>query len=173
MFLPRLNNTHFISRGAGWGARLASYVAAVAAGAVGLALWRRASDLGVALRRTAARPVMRLTHPALWPASLANAGWAEIVDAEGAVLGRARVMLAAAGQPSAEGQTVSGELLSLRLASGTLRLFPGRYWIRFEPGQNPHAIEVTTTPGNGRTDGVAIRWDDIDLPASLVERDAN
>lgn len=173
MFLPNLSTTHFISHRAGWGARLVSYLAAMVAGAVGLALWRRASEVGAILRRTAARPITILSRPALWPASLANAGWAEILDAEGTVLGRARVMLAAAGQPSAEGQTVAGELRSLRLPTSTIGLFPGRYWVRFKPGLNAHTIEVLGVPEDGRPDSVAIRWDDIDLPASLVERDAN
>ncbi len=173
MFLPHFSSTRFISRRPGWGARLASYVAAIAAGAVGLALWRQASEVGAALRRTATRPVMMLSRPGLWPASLANAGWAEVLDAEGSVLGRARVMLAAAGQPSAEGQTVAGELRSLRLSSSTFGLYPGRYWVRFKPGLNAHTIEVLGMPEDGRPDSLAIRWDDIDLPASLVERDAN
>lgn len=172
MFLSSLNCPHRIPRRLESGARVASYVAAAAAGAVGLALWRRAVELGRTVRRTAARPISRVVSPSPAPVSLANAGWAEITDAHGAVLGRARVMLAADGQP-AQGQPFEGELGSLRLAPGVLRLIPGRYWVRFEASQSAHAIEVNETPGDGRTGAVPIRWDDLDLPASLVERAAN
>lgn len=167
MFHPLLHRPHRVSTGV----RAASYLAAVAAGAAGLALWRRVREAGRALRRSA-DPVARAASPGS-ATGLTNAGWAEIADAQGAVLGRARVMLAAAGQPPEPGTPLAGELRSLRLTSGVLRLFPGRYWVRFETSQSAHAIEVTATPGEHGTDGVTIRWDDLDLPASLVERAAN
>lgn len=167
MFPAHLNG----SRRIGWGARVASYLAAAVAGAVSLALWRRALELSSVVRRTAGRPISRMAGPEHSIASFANAGWAEITDVNGSVLGRARVMLAG-GQLPVHGEALLGELRSIRLTSGSLRLFPGRYWVRFEKSQNVHAIEVTATPGDG-ADVVAIRWDDLDLPASLAERDAN
>lgn len=168
MFHSPLNRSHRV----GWGIRAASYLAAAAAGAAGLALWRRTSALTAAVRHTAARPMSRQTRPEEWPASLANAGWAEITDASGSALGRARVMLAASGPWPVEGQSLLGELRSLRLVPGSPSLLPGRYWVRFETGPSAHAIEVTATPEGG-AGGVPIRWDDLDLPASLVERNAN
>lgn len=168
MFLVHLNHSH-----RGWGARVASHLAAVAAGAAGVALWQRATTIGGMLRRGADRPIQSTKEGAPWPASMANAGWAEIVDAHGSVLGRARVMLAEAGQPPVDGQPLSGELRSVRLSSGALRLFPGRYWARFEKSQHTYAIEVVASPSADGTEVVAIRWDDLDLPASLVERNAN
>lgn len=169
MFLSNLNR----SRRIGWGTRVASYLAAAAAGAVSLALWRRATELGRVLRRTAARPVYRAARPAGSSTNLTNAGWAEVVDSHGSVLGRGRVMLASAGQPPMDGQSPAGELRSLRLTAGPPRLIPGRYWVRFETSQTAHAIEVTPSPSDGAADVAKIRWDDLDLPASLVECDAN
>ncbi|RJQ12761.1 MAG: hypothetical protein C4558_01110 [Dehalococcoidia bacterium] len=168
MFHSPLNRSHRVD----WGIRAASYLVAAAAGAAGLALWRRTTAFTAAVRRTAVRPVPRETHPEEWSTSLANAGWAEITDASGSALGRARVMLAASGSWPVEGQSLLGELRSLRLTPDSPPLLPGRYWVRFEAGQNAHAIEVTATPKDG-ADGVPIRWDDLDLPASLVERNAN
>ncbi len=167
MFLVHLNHSHH-----GWRARFASHLAAVAAGAACVALWQRAATVSRMLRDRAARPTGSM-QAGSWPASMANAGWAEIVDAQGFVFGRARVMLAEAGQPPVDGQPLPGELRSVRLASGALRLFPGRYWVRFEKSQHTHAIEVVAPPTTDGADVVAIRWDDLDLPASLVERDAN
>lgn len=167
MFLVHLNHSH-----RGWAARFASHLAAVAAGAAGVALWQRGTTVSEMLRRRAGRPT-RSKQAGSWPASMVNAGWAEIVDAQGSVFGRARVMLAEAGQPPVDGQPLPGELRSVRLSSGGLRLFPGRYWVRFEKSQHTHAIEVVASPTAGGADVVAIRWDDLDLPASLVERNAN
>lgn len=152
---------------------MASYLVAAAAGAAGLALWRRAAELGRAVRRTTVRPAYRVAQPADRLSNLTNAGWAEIMDHDGSVLGRGRVMLASAGRTPVDEQPLSGELRSLRLAPGAPRLIPGRYWVRFETSQRAHAIEVTTSPGDGATDVAAIRWDDLDLPASVAERDAN
>lgn len=166
MFLSHLNSSPRL----GWGVRAASYLAAAAAGAASLALWRRAVALTAALRRAPAPSTTEWNRPNEWSTSFTNAGWAELTDANGAMLGRGRVMLSAAGLRPTDDQQLPGELRSLRLVPG-LSLLPGRYWVRFEAGQHAHAIKVIETPEpNGR---VPIRWDDVDLPASLVERNAN
>lgn len=168
MFLTHLHRSPRFGRSA----RAASYVAAAAAGAVALALWRRIAEIGQAIRQTAVPALPHGVRASSTQASLANAGWADILDDEGSVLGRARVMLAGTGYLSDDGQAPSGELRSLRLNGGATGLMPGRYRVRFEASRDIHAV-VVTAPASRQTDVAPIRWDDPDLPAGLVERSAN
>ncbi|MEX2447056.1 MAG: hypothetical protein WD734_06920 [Dehalococcoidia bacterium] len=97
------------------------------------------------------------------PAPLHAAGWAELLDGSGVVLARGRVMLAIG-----RGAPPAGELRSLHRVADAPALTPGRYRVRFEAGHEVYEVEVLPALGT-HAEVAAIRWEDVELPASLRE----